>query len=66
MADKRTINIQQHSGLGMAWCAGWLFTVGYPGLSFWSGVLALVVWPSVLGAHLMPAAGWRVDDADAP
>jgi len=57
MADKRTINIQQHSGAGLLWFAGWLFTLGYLGLSFWSGVLALLIWPYYLGMHFMPAVG---------
>lgn len=31
------------------WIIGWLFSIGYLGLSFWKGVLALVVWPYYLG-----------------
>jgi hypothetical protein len=57
MSEKSTISIQQHSGLGLFWFAGWLFTLGYLGLGFWKGVLALVVWPYFLGAHFMPGAG---------
>ncbi|MEQ8404146.1 MAG: hypothetical protein RKE49_03535 [Oceanicaulis sp.] len=57
MADKRTISIQQHSGAGVLWFAGWLFTIGYLGLGVWSGVLALLIWPYFLGAHFMPAPG---------
>ena len=39
-----------YSGLvGPIWLAGWLFTLGFAGLSFWKGVLALVVWPYFLG-----------------
>lgn len=38
------------SGLvGPIWFAGWLFTLGFAGLSFWKGVLALVLWPFFLG-----------------
>lgn len=37
---------------GMAWCAGWLFTVGYLKLSFWSGALAIIIWPYDIGAYL--------------
>lgn len=43
------IKIEQHSGLGALWFAGWLFTIGYIGLSFWQGVLAIVIWPWYLG-----------------
>ncbi|MGJ3232531.1 MAG: hypothetical protein ACFE0P_12095 [Oceanicaulis sp.] len=57
MADKKTISIQQHSGLGMLWFAGWLFTIGYLKLGFWSGVLALLVWPYFLGSHFTPPVG---------
>ncbi|MFA6341184.1 MAG: hypothetical protein WCX27_03055 [Candidatus Paceibacterota bacterium] len=34
---------------GLLWAAGWLFTIGYLHLSFWSGVLAVVIWPYYLG-----------------
>ena len=57
MSERSTISIQQHGGLGLFWFAGWLFTLGYLGLGFWKGVLALVVWPYFLGAHFMPVAG---------
>ncbi|SFP50413.1 hypothetical protein [Tranquillimonas alkanivorans] len=51
MADKR-IRVEQHGGLGLLWIAGWLFTIGYLDLSFWRGVLAIVLWPYFLGADL--------------
>jgi hypothetical protein len=34
---------------GTLWFAGWLFTIGIAGLTFWKGVLALIVWPYFLG-----------------
>jgi hypothetical protein len=34
---------------GMAWCAGWLFTIGYLKLSFWPSALALLIWPYNIG-----------------
>lgn len=37
------------SSLGMLWFAGWLFSLGFLGLGFWKGVLALIVWPYYLG-----------------
>ena len=49
------IQITQHSSIGVAWVVGWLFTIGYLKLSFWMGVLALIVWPYYLGAHFAPA-----------
>jgi len=45
------MRIEPHTCMGMAWCAGWLFTIGFLHLTFWRGVLALVVWPYYLGAH---------------
>jgi len=47
MADK--VRIEQHSVGGMFWGAGWLFTIGFLNLTFWKGVLALLIWPYYLG-----------------
>jgi hypothetical protein len=43
------IRIEQHSFMGSLWFGGWLFTLGYLQLTFWKGLLALVVWPYYLG-----------------
>jgi hypothetical protein len=43
------IKIEQHSGVGMLWFGGWVFTIGYLGLGFWKAVLAVAVWPYFLG-----------------
>ena len=43
------IRIEQHSFVGSVWFVGWLFTLGLLHLSFWKGVLAIVVWPYYLG-----------------
>jgi len=59
---KDRIKIEQHSGLGLVWFAGWLFTIGYLDLSFWRAVLAIVIWPYDLGADLAMIA----DTAPAP
>lgn len=45
------MNRGEGSGLGYLWFIGWLFTIGYLKLSFWKGVLAIVVWPYYLGVH---------------
>ncbi len=50
--SKERVHIEQHSGLGLLWLAGWLFTIGYNNLSFWWGVLALIIWPYFLGVEL--------------
>lgn len=49
------IRIEQHSATGTLWFAGWLFTIGYLHLTFWKGVLALVLWPYYLGLVLAAA-----------
>lgn len=46
------VHITNHSFLGGAWFAGWLFTIGFLKLAFWKGVLALVLWPYYLGVLL--------------
>jgi len=49
--DKQRIRIEQHGGVGLAWIAGWLFTIGYLELAFWKGVLAILIWPYYIGVH---------------
>jgi hypothetical protein len=36
-------------GIGMLWFAAWMFTIGVAQLSFWKAVLALVIWPYLIG-----------------
>lgn len=50
--EKQRIRIEQHGGLGLIWCVGWLFTLGYLDLGFWKGLLAILIWPYYLGAAL--------------
>ncbi len=45
------IRIEQHTFMGLAWCAAWLFTIGFLHLSFWRGVLAIILWPYYIGVH---------------
>ena len=52
MSDTNKIKIEQHSAAGMVWFAAWLFSVGFLHLSFWKGVLAIVLWPYYLGSDL--------------
>jgi hypothetical protein len=49
--NPQKIQIHQQTFMGMAWFAAWLFTIGYLHLTFWSGVLALVLWPYYIGSH---------------
>ena len=48
------IKIEQQGFTGL-WFALWLFTIGYLNLTFWKGLLALVLWPYYLGVHFAPA-----------
>ena len=44
-------NIQHHS-MGFIWIVGWLFTIGFLRLTFWHGVLALIIWPYYIGVNI--------------
>lgn len=46
------IKVEQHTAAGSAWAIGWIFTIGFLHLSFWKGVLAIVIWPYYLGVAL--------------
>ncbi len=46
------IRIEQHTSSGLLWVIGWLFSIGFLHLTFWKGVLAVVVWPYYLGAYV--------------
>jgi hypothetical protein len=46
------IKVEQHSSKGLLWVAGWLFTIGFVHLSFWQGVLAIVIWPYYFGTSI--------------
>jgi len=49
IVDMEKIRIEQHTFSGTLWFAGWLFTIGYLHLTFWKGLLAVIVWPYYLG-----------------
>lgn len=46
------IKVETHMFSGGLWIAAWLFTIGFLKLSFWYGVLAIIVWPYFLGSAL--------------
>jgi len=50
MAER--IRIEQHSAAGLVWVIGWLFTIGFLQLSFWRGLLGVIVWPYYVGVRL--------------
>lgn len=43
------IKVEQHGFTAFSWFAGWLFTIGFLQLTFWKGVLAIVLWPYYIG-----------------
>jgi len=45
------VKVENHLFGGGLWIVGWLFTIGYLQLSFWNGVLAVLVWPYFLGRY---------------
>jgi hypothetical protein len=42
----------ENQSCGMVWIIGWLFTIGFLKLSFWQGVLALIIWPYQIGVFI--------------
>lgn len=38
--------------MGPIWFMGWLFTLGFLSLSFFQGLLAIVIWPYYIGEFL--------------
>ena len=50
------IRVEQHTGTGTLWMFGWLFTIGYLHLTFWKGVLAILLWPYYVGMALSALA----------
>lgn len=51
-ADVSTQKMRVECDLGLIWFIGWLFTIGYLKLTFWTAVLGLIIWPYYLGAGL--------------
>lgn len=47
MSDAPRVKVD--TGFGIIWFIGWLFTIGFLKLTFWTGVLALIIWPYYLG-----------------
>jgi hypothetical protein len=44
--------------MGSVWVAAWLFTIGLLHLTFWQGVLGIVLWPYYLGVRLSSILHW--------
>jgi len=46
------IKVKQHAFTAFSWFAGWLFTIGFLGLTFWKGILAVLLWPYYIGVAI--------------
>ena len=62
-SSTRSVKIEQHSGLGMVWFIGWLFSIGFLKLGFWKGVLAFFIWPYFFGVHFTDHAAHEMGAA---
>lgn len=51
MSDKKS-KVEVAGIIGPIWFIGWLFTIGFVKLSFWKGLLALLLWSYYLGEKL--------------
>ncbi len=51
------IKVEQHTFGPILWIAAWLFTIGFLHLSFWKGILAILLWAYFLGVHFRPVTG---------
>lgn len=47
MAAAQKVHVD--TGMGTIWFIGWMFSIAYCKLSFWSAVLGLIIWPYYLG-----------------
>jgi hypothetical protein len=52
------IKVEQSGTAGIIWLIGWLFTIGYAQLSFFKGLLGIIVWPYYLG-DLLKGMGYN-------
>ncbi|MDX1700421.1 MAG: hypothetical protein R3250_07375 [Melioribacteraceae bacterium] len=50
MADSK-VKVVNNSIAGGVWFGGWLFTIGFLKLSFFKGLLGLLIWPYYLGDY---------------
>ncbi len=46
------IKIEQNGFTAFSWFAGWLFSIGFLGLSFKSAIFAILLWPYYIGVYV--------------
>lgn len=49
-------NVDNASMMGGLWIMGWLFTLGFLKVSFFKGLLAIVLWPYYIGEYVAALA----------
>ena len=47
---RSNIRVDQSGGVVFLGIWAWLFTIGYLHLSFWKGVIGIILWPYYLGS----------------
>lgn len=53
-SSRAAVRVDQSGFIVILGIWAWLFTIGYLHLSFWRGVLAIVLWPYYLGVTFSP------------
>lgn len=48
--SKTVVRVDQSGAVFIVGVWAWLFTIGYVHLSFWKGVLGIILWPYYLGS----------------
>jgi len=48
----KKIKVEHHTMTAFSWFAGWLFSIGFLHLTFWKGVLAIIIWPYYIGQFI--------------
>jgi hypothetical protein len=46
------VKVENHSFTAFSWFSAWLFTLGFLGLGFGKGLLAIIIWPYYIGQYL--------------
>lgn len=52
-----TVRVDPSGAVFIVGIWAWLFTIGYLHLTFWQGVLAIILWPVDLGSALSAVHG---------
>lgn len=51
MRERTSVRVDQSGVVFFIGVWGWLFSIGFLHLTFWQGVLAIILWPYYLGVH---------------